>query len=74
MSAPKKPESVLSSSFVKMKVNALRDKSERKKACEAYLARLEAQRAAQKRSRSQVDDTDVCIRWLKLELEHLNKK
>lgn len=69
MAAPVRKRSILSSGFIKMKVKALGSRSERKKACETYLARMEEQREEQKRSRGKIDDTDDTIRWLKLELE-----
>lgn len=66
-----KPRRILSSGFVKMKVKAIANRKEKKKACETYLKQMEAQRIEQKRTRSTVEDTDDIIRYLKLEIEHL---
>lgn len=67
-----KPRRILSSGFVKMKVKAIINRKEKKKACETYLKQMEAQRLEQKRTRSTVEDTDDIIRYLKLEIEHLS--
>lgn len=67
-----KPMRFLSSGFIRMKVKAISDRKEKKKACVAYLARMEAQREEQKRTRSTVEDTDDTIRFLKMEIEHLS--
>ncbi len=71
MAAPVRKRSILSSGFIKMKVKALGSRSEKRKACEAYLIRMEEQREEQKRSRGKVEDTDDTIRWLKAELASL---
>lgn len=71
MAAPVRKRSILSSGFIKMKVKALGSRSEKRKACEEYLVRMEEQREEQKRSRGKVEDTDDTIRWLKTELDSL---
>lgn len=73
MSTPTRPRSILSSGFIKMKVKALGSRSERLKACKAYLPQMEKQREEQKRSRSKVEDTDDSIRWLKMEIAQLSE-
>ncbi len=50
------------------------NKAEKKRACEAYLVQMEAQRATQKKSRSSIEDTDDILRFLKAEIEHLSTK
>ncbi|MEO8068275.1 MAG: hypothetical protein ABI599_11335 [Flavobacteriales bacterium] len=72
MSAAEKPRSILSSGFIKMKVKAITNRAEKKKACEAYLAQMAGQRLEQKRSRSKVDDTDDTIRFLEMEIARLS--
>ncbi len=54
-----------------MKLKAITNKAEKKKACEAYLKQMEVQREAQKKSRSSIEDTDDAIRFLKAELKYL---
>lgn len=71
MGVPVKPQKILSSGFVRMKMKDIREKKERKKALENYLAHMAIQREAQKKSRSSVEDTDDAIRFLELELAHL---
>ena len=73
MSTPTRPRSILSSGFIKLKVKALSNRLERKKACEAYLPQMESQREEQKRTRSKVEDTDDSIRWLKMEIAQLSE-
>lgn len=63
----------MSSGFVRMKIKAITSKPEKKKACEAYLKQMEQQREDQKRSRSNVEDTDDTIRFLKAEIKHLSE-
>lgn len=62
----------MSSGFVRMKIKAITSKTEKKKACEAYLKQMEQQREDQKRSRSNVEDTDDTIRFLKAEIKYLS--
>lgn len=68
----KKPASILSSGFIKLKLKGITNKAEKKRACEAYLTRMEAQREAQKKSRSNIEDTDDVIRFLRAEIKHLS--
>lgn len=56
-----------------MKVKAVTNKTEKKKVCEAYLKQMEGQRLDQKKSRSNVEDTDDAIRFLKAEIKHLSE-
>ncbi len=72
MATPTKPVRFLSSGFIKMKLKAITSRAERKRACEAYLAQMEVQREAQKKSRSSIEDTDDIIRFLKVEIKHLS--
>mgnify|MGYP000965502290 CR=1 FL=1 len=72
MAKTAKPQRILSSGYIKMKVKAITNRAEKKKACVAYLAQMEAQRLEQKRTRSTVEDTDDTIRYLKGEIEHLS--
>ena len=72
MGTTTKPVRILSSGFIKMKVKAIMSKPERKKACEAYLVQMAAQREEQKRTRSTVEDTDDTIRFLKVEIDRLS--
>lgn len=74
MTKSTKPVRVLSSGYVKLKLKAITNKTEKKRACEAYLVQMEAQRAAQKKSRSSIEDTDDVLRFLKAEIEHLSSK
>ncbi|MBK8340630.1 MAG: hypothetical protein IPK99_11840 [Flavobacteriales bacterium] len=71
MPTPKKPASILSSGFIKLKLKSITNKAERKRACEAYLVRMELQREAQKKSRSNIEDTDDVIRFLRAEIKYL---
>ena len=73
MSTTEKPRSILSSGFIKMKVKAISNNAEKKKACKAYLSQMDAQRLEQKRTRSKVEDTDDSIRFLKAELARLGE-
>jgi hypothetical protein len=72
MSKTQKPIRILSSGYVKLKLKGITNKTEKKRACEAYLVQMEAQRAVQKKSRSSIEDTDDVIRFLKSEIEHLS--
>jgi len=72
MSTATKPVRILSSGFIKLKLKGLTNKQEKKRAAETYLARMEAQRLAQKKSRSSVEDTDDAIHFLKAEIKHLS--
>ncbi|MFZ1687411.1 MAG: hypothetical protein WAU70_08325 [Flavobacteriales bacterium] len=72
MSTTTKPRRILSSGFIKMKVKAITNRTEKKKACVAYLAEMAEQREEQKRTRSTVEDTDDTIRFLQMELERLS--
>jgi hypothetical protein len=72
MSKTQKPTRILSSGYVKLKLKSITNKTEKKRACEAYLVQMEAQRAVQKKSRSSIEDTDDVIRFLKSEIEHLS--
>jgi hypothetical protein len=72
MPPPSRPASILSSGYVRLKLKAITNKAEKKRACEAFLKQMEVQRAAQKKSRSSIEDTDDVIRFLKTELEHLS--
>lgn len=54
-----------------MKVKAVMNKTEKKKLCEAYLKQMEVQREDQKKARSNVEDTDDAIRFLKSEIKYL---
>ena len=72
MGTTTKPLLILSSGFIKMKVKAITNKEEKRRACATYLTRMEAQRLEQKRTRSTVEDTDDAIRWLKMEMAHLS--
>lgn len=74
MTKSTKPARVLSSGYVKLKLKAITNKAEKKRACEAYLIQMETQRAAQKKSRSSIEDTDDILRFLKAEIEHLSAK
>jgi uncharacterized small protein (DUF1192 family) len=71
MSTASKPASILSSGYIRLKLKSVTNKAERKRTCEAFLKRMEAQREAQKKSRSNIEDTDDVIRFLKSELEYL---
>lgn len=71
MAVASKPVRFLSSGFIKLKLKSVTNKAERKRACEAYLAQMEVQREAQKKSRSSIEDTDDIIRFLKAEIKHL---
>lgn len=71
MAVASKPVRFLSSGFIKLKLKSVTNKAERKRACEAYLTQMEAQREAQKKSRSSIEDTDDIIRFLKAEIKHL---
>ena len=71
MPAAAKPTRILSSGFVKMKLKAITNKAEKKRACEAYLKQMEEQREIQKKSRSSIEDTDDIIRFLRAEIKHL---
>lgn len=73
MSVTAKPRRILSSGFIKMKVKAITDKKEKKKACAAYLLQMKEQREVQKRTRSTVEDTDDTIRFLETELKYLSE-
>ncbi|MEO8590018.1 MAG: hypothetical protein ABI432_11645 [Flavobacteriales bacterium] len=72
MASPKKPVRFLSSGFIKLKLKSVTNRAERKKACEAYLKQMEVQREAQKKSRTNIEDTDDIIRFLRSEIEHLS--
>jgi hypothetical protein len=72
MPSPTKPVRFLSSGFVKLKLKAITNRTELKKACEAYLVRMEVQREAQKKSRTNIEDTDDIIRYLKSEITRLS--
>jgi hypothetical protein len=72
MSKTQKPIRILSSGYVKLKLKGITNKAEKKRACEAFLLQMEAQRAVQKKSRSSIEDTDDVIRFLKSEIEHLS--
>lgn len=72
MAASSKPVSFLSSGFIKLKLKGITNKAERKKACEAYLTRMESQRELQKKSRTSIEDTDDVIRYLKSEIASLS--
>ncbi len=54
-----------------MKLKAITNKAEKKRACEAYLKQMEEQREIQKKSRSSIEDTDDIIRFLRAEIKHL---
>lgn len=73
MPAASKPLPALSFGFIKLKLKPITNKAERKKACETLLARMQKQREAQKKSRTNIEDTDDAIRFLKSEIEHLKK-
>ena len=73
MPAASKPVPALSFGFIKLKLKPVTNKVERKKACETLLARMLKQREAQKKSRTNIEDTDDAIRFLKSEIEHLKK-
>lgn len=66
-----KPIRFLSSGFVKLKLKSITNKTELKKACEEYLKRMELQREAQKKSRTNMEDTDDVIRYLRSEIKRL---
>lgn len=72
MSKTQKPIRILSSGYAKLKLKGITNKAEKKRACEAFLLQMEAQRAVQKKSRSSIEDTDDVIRFLKSEIEHLS--
>ena len=71
MPSPTKPVRFLSSGFVKLKLKAITNRTELKKACEEYLKRMEIQREAQKKSRTNIEDTDDIIRYLRSEIKRL---
>lgn len=71
MSTSSKPASILSSGYIKLKLKSVTNKTERKRTCEEFLRRMQTQREAQKKSRSNIEDTDDVIRFLKAELEYL---
>jgi|GEM_PF-943326 len=68
-----KPARFLSSGFIKLKLKSIANKAEKKKACETYLKRMEVQRELQKKSRTNIEDTDDAIRFLRAEIEHLSQ-
>ena len=72
MAVASKPVRFLSSGFIKLKLKSVTNKAERKRTCEAYLAQMEVQREAQKKSRSSIEDTDDIIRFLRAEIKHLS--
>ncbi|MBL7981758.1 MAG: hypothetical protein JNL52_08080 [Flavobacteriales bacterium] len=73
MATVSKPMSFLSSGFIKLKLKGITNKAERKRACETYLVRMKAQREAQKKSRTSIEDTDDIINYLKAEIAYLSK-
>ena len=73
MSAASKQVSFLSSGFIKLKLKGITNKAEKKRACQAYLTRMEVQREAQKKSRTSIEDTDDVIRFLKSEIAYLSE-
>ncbi|HMC97598.1 MAG TPA: hypothetical protein VKG92_08100 [Flavobacteriales bacterium] len=52
-------------------MKSITNRAERKRACETYLKQMEVQREAQKKSRTNIEDTDDIIRFLRSEIEHL---
>ncbi|MFN6116641.1 MAG: hypothetical protein ACK46G_03850 [Flavobacteriales bacterium] len=73
MATVSKPVRFLSSGFIKLKLKGITSKAERKRACETYLVRMQAQREAQKKSRTSIEDTDDIINFLKAEIAYLSK-
>ncbi|MBL0043161.1 MAG: hypothetical protein IPP33_01720 [Flavobacteriales bacterium] len=73
MSAASKQVSFLSSGFIKLKLKGITNKAAKKRACQAYLARMEVQRGAQKKSRTSIEHTDDVIRFLKSEIAYLSE-